>query len=212
MAELLEGLKSNWEGKEDLRRLCLSAPKFGNDDDYVDLIAKDLHYRVCEAVRNIRSYFGTPMIVDGSVASAHYAFGIDTWATPDGRRSGDSYHDGSIAPMMGRDVKGPTAALKSISKIDVLKTTNHLYNQSVSPQFLVGHNAQVFADYLKTWLDLGIHHIQFSVVDREEMLDAQVHPEEHADLIVRVCGYSAYFVDLSKGLQDTVIERTMQCF
>ena len=78
------------------------------------------------------------------------------------------------------------------------------------PQYLVGHNAELFAQYLKTWADLGIHHIQFSIVGRETLLDAQKHPEKYANLMVRVCGYSAYLVDLNKGVQDQVIARTPQ--
>ncbi|MFA4910615.1 MAG: glycine radical domain-containing protein [Desulfobacteria bacterium] len=146
------------------------------------------------------------------MASAPYSFAISTWATPDGRKAGDPFHDGSITPESGMDRNGPTAALKSISKVDPLKSWNHLYNQSFMPQFLQGENANVFADYLKTWGDLGIHHIQFTVVDKDTMLDAQRHPEKHSDLIVRVCGYSAYFVDLSRGLQDEIVKRTEQCF
>lgn len=212
MAELLDVLKKNWEGKEDLRLMFLNeAPKFGNDDDYVDFIARDLYYRVAKETTKFKTYYGTPGFIDGSVASAPYSFAISTWATPDGRKAGDAFHDGSITPETGMDNKGPTAALKSISKIDPLKSWNHLYNQSFMPQFLQGEYRNVFADYLKTWGDLGIHHIQFTVVDKDTMLDAQRHPKRHSDLIVRVCGYSAYFVDLSAGLQDEIMKRTEQC-
>jgi formate C-acetyltransferase len=212
MAELIDIIKDNWEGKEELRMTFINdAPKFGNDDDYVDLIARDLYYKVAEETKKFKTYYGTPGFIDGSTASAPYSFAVSTWATPDGRKAGDPFHDGSITPEGGMDRNGPTAALKSISKIDPLKSWNHLYNQSFMPQFLQGENANVFADYLKTWGDLGIHHIQFTVVDRETMLDAQRDAQKHSDLIVRVCGYSAYFVDLSKGLQDEIIKRTEQC-
>jgi len=213
MAELVDILMNNWEGREDTRMMFLNdAPKFGNDDDYVDLIARDLYYRLAGETKKYKTYYGTPGFIDGSVASAPYSFAISTWATPDGRKAGDPFHDGSITPESGMDRNGPTAALKSISKVDPLKSWNHLYNQSFMPQFLQGENANVFADYLKTWGDLGIHHIQFTVVDKDTMLDAQRHPEKHSDLIVRVCGYSAYFVDLSRGLQDEIVKRTEQCF
>jgi formate C-acetyltransferase len=113
--------------------------------------------------------------------------------------------------VTGRDKKGPTAVLKSVSKVDPLKSTNHLFNQSFAPQFLKNPYEEVFANYLKTFVDLGIHHVQFTTVGTEKMLDAQKYPEKHTDLIVRVCGYSAYFIDLSQGLQEEVIKRTEQC-
>ncbi|MDY7032587.1 MAG: pyruvate formate lyase family protein [Thermodesulfobacteriota bacterium] len=211
MPDLIDILRKNWEGKEDVRMMFLNeAPKFGNDEDYVDLLARDLYYKLAQETKKYKTYYGTPGFIDGSVASAPYSFAVRTWATPDGRKAGDPFHDGSITPESGMDRNGPTAALNSISKIDPLKSWNHLYNQSFMPQFLQGENAELFADYLKTWGDLGIHHIQFTVVDKETMLDAQKKPENYADLIVRVCGYSAYFVDLSKGLQDEIIKRTEQ--
>lgn len=213
MAELIDILKSNWEGKEDVRMMFINeAPKFGNDDDSVDLIARDLLYRVTEETKKYKTYHGLPGCVDGSVASTPYAYSVATWATPDGRKAGDAFHDGTISPESGMDKKGPTAALKSISKVDPLKSWNHLFNQSFLPQFLNRDNANVFADYLNTWGELGIHHIQFNAVGRDEMLDAQIHPEKHSNLIVRVAGYSAYFIDLSKGLQDEIMKRTEQCF
>jgi formate C-acetyltransferase len=173
-----------------------------------------MHYKFADGVQSIKSYPGNvPAIPDGSAASCPYGYSGPTWATPDGRRAGDPYHDGAISPMMGTDRNGPTAALKSISKIDPLRANdNFLLNQTFMPQFLRDEHKEVFADYLNTWGDLGIHHIQFSVVDRETLIDAQEHPEKHDHLIVRVCGYSAYFTDLSKGLQDAVIERTQQSF
>jgi formate C-acetyltransferase len=102
--------------------------------------------------------------------------------------------------------------LKSVGKVDPLLSSNHLFNQRFAPQFLDGENREIFADYLKTWSDLGIHHIQFNVIDPDLLKDAQKNPEKHADLIVRVAGYSAYFVDLTKTLQDDIIGRTEQSF
>jgi formate C-acetyltransferase len=112
---------------------------------------------------------------------------------------------------MGRDKKGPTAALLSVAKVNPVESWNFLFNQTFSPPFLKGQFVERFAYYLKTWADLGIHHIQFTVVQKEDFIGAQEKPEEHTELIVRVCGYSAYFIDLSRGLQDTVIARTAQC-
>jgi formate C-acetyltransferase len=108
------------------------------------------------------------------------------------------------------DKKGPTAVLNSCAKIDTLETYNHLFNQKFQPQFLEGEMKPLFIDYLKTWREKKIPHVQFNIVDRETLMDAKQRPEEYLDLIVRVAGYSAYFVELSEGLQDHIIKRTEQ--
>ncbi len=110
------------------------------------------------------------------------------------------------------DKKGPTAVLKSASKISTVKTYNHLLNQKFTPSALEGDQKEVFVDYIKSWGELGISQVQFNVVDRETLLAAQADPENYSDLLVRVAGYSAYFVDLSKGLQDSIIQRTEKSF
>ncbi|MFX0010591.1 MAG: pyruvate formate lyase family protein [Candidatus Hermodarchaeota archaeon] len=213
MKELSEALKRNWRGKyEELRKMFIDAPKFGNDDDYVDLISRRLGKMVMTETMNCKTNLGTPCIPDGTVASAFWFLGKGCEATPDGRKARETLHDGSISPVGGRDKKGPTAVLKSVSKVDPLVSWNHLFNQSFMPQYLKGHNVEVFAQYLKTWADLGIHHIQFNAVGREILEDAQKNPENYFNLMVRVAGYSAYFVDLSKDLQDSIIARTPQCF
>ena len=212
MAELLDALKKNWEGYEDLRQLCLDAPKFGNDDDYVDQISRELGKRVAEEVKKVKTIFGNPHSPDGTAASSFFLHGATCPATPDGRKAGETFHDGTISPMGAADHKGPTAVLKSVAKVDPLTSWNHLYNQTFLPEYLKGANREMFAAYLKTWADLGIHHAQFTVVERETLLDAQEHPEDHTDLLVRVCGYSAYFIDLNKSLQNQVLSRTSQCF
>jgi pyruvate formate-lyase/glycerol dehydratase family glycyl radical enzyme len=212
MKEMLEALRNNWNGYEDIRRMCLEAPKFGNDDDYVDSISSELGKRVAQETMKCKTNFGTPVIPDGTVASAFWVWGRLCEATPDGRKAGETLHDGSVSPVGSRDQKGPTAVLKSVSKVDPLNSWNHLLNQSFMPQYLVGHSAEIFAQYLRTWADLGIHHIQFSVVGRETLEEAQNHPEKYSNLMVRVCGYSAYFVDLSKDLQNSIIARTPHCF
>jgi formate C-acetyltransferase len=156
--------------------------------------------------------FGYPCRGDGSGVSATYGCALDTPATPDGRRDGDPFADATLSPSQGRDFKGPTAVLKSASKIDTTKTYNHLLNQKFLPSALEGEMKNIFVHYLRSWGDLGVSHIQFNVVDKDTLLDAQKNPEKHPDLIVRVAGYSAYFVDLSKGLQDSIIARTEQSF
>ena len=208
MAELLDALKKNFEGKEELRQMLLGAPKFGNDDDYVDSIAEKVHFRIKEETEKFTTYYGYPYDTDGTNASVGYFLGFDVAATPEGRKAREPLHDGTVSPVQGQDKKGPSAVLKSVSKVDPLLSCNHLFNQRFAPHFLEGENREVFANYLKTWADLGIHHIQFNVIDPGILKDAQKHPEQHADLIVRVAGYAAYFVDLTKSLQDDIIART----
>ncbi len=213
MAELVDVLKKNWEGKEDIRQMFINdAPKFGNDDDYVDAIAKKLFRQVADETMKFKTIMGTSVVPDGTMASGHFMLGDVTNATPDGRKAGEALPDGSVSPVYGRDQSGPTAALRSVSKADAVRSFNHLFNQTFMPQFMKGEYVETFVDYLRTWADLGIHHIQFNVVGRDTLRDAQSHPEEHSDLIVRVAGYSAYFIDLSKKLQETIIDRTQQSF
>jgi pyruvate-formate lyase len=212
MAGLLDAMKKNFEGQEEMRQMLLSAPKFGNDDEYVDSIAEKVHFRILEDTRKYTTYYGYPYDTDGTNASVGYFLGFDVAATPEGRKAREPLHDGTVSPVQGRDKKGPSAVLKSVGKIDPLLSSNHLFNQRFAPQFLEHENREIFADYLKTWSDLGIHHIQFNVIDPDILKDAQKNPEKHADLIVRVAGYSAYFVDLTKTLQDDIIARTEQSF
>jgi pyruvate-formate lyase len=211
MDKLIEALKNNWDGYEDVRQICLKAPKFGNDDDYVDLLSRELARRISEETRRCKTNRGTPVTVDGTAATAWWSFGRVCAATPDGRKAGDPFNDGTISPMAGADKRGPTAVLKSVSKVDPLVTWNHLFNQTFMPQYLVGHNAELFSSYLKTFSDLGIHHIQFTTVGRETLEDAQIHPEKYPNLMVRVAGFAAYFIDLDRNLQDSIIARTPQC-
>lgn len=210
LPELIEIMDRNWEGREDIRQACLNAPKFGNDDDYADLIAREVHHKTEAAMETVKDRFGFSMRGDGSAVSATYGLAADTPATPDGRVDGEPFADSTLAPQAGMDKKGPTAVLNSCAKIDTLQTYNHLLNQKIMPKFLEGDMKPVFINYLKTWMEKKISHIQFNVVDRETLIDAQQHPEKHQDLIVRVAGFSAYFVDLSRGLQDHIIARTEQ--
>lgn len=208
MAQLIEAMDRNWEGFEGIRQLMIQAPKYGNDDDYADEIAVEVHHRTSAVLAEFTDRFGNRCRGDGSGVSATYGLAADTPATPDGRRAGDPFADATLSPIQGADRKGPTAVLRSASKIDTSKTFNHLLNQKFLPSALSGDMARLFVSYLKTWRDLGISHVQFNVVDKETLLEAQRNPQDFQDLIVRVAGYSAYFVDLSKGLQDSIIART----
>jgi formate C-acetyltransferase len=212
MQELLEAMKANWIGYEKVRQLMIKAPKFGNDDDYADAVAAEVHHRTAEVMARSKNRFGFACRGDGSGISATYGAGAAVPATPDGRRDGDPLADATLSPAFGMDQQGPTAVLKSAAKISTERTYNHLLNQKFLPDALAGDMKPIFMSYLRSWGDLDISHIQFNVVDRETLLDAQEHPEKHPDLLVRVAGYSAYFVDLSKGLQDSIIARAEQGF
>ncbi len=212
MSELIKAMDHNWEGFASIREMMIRAPKYGNDDDSIDRIAVEVHHKTAAVLKEFTDRFGQPLRGDGSGVSATYGLAFHTPATPDGRKDSDPFADATLSPSQGRDVKGPTAVLKSASKIKTEKTHNHLLNQKFLPSMLEGDMQKVFVSYLRTWGDLGISHIQFNVIDRETLVDAQKRPEKYPDLIVRVAGYSAYFVDLSRGLQDSIIERTEQSF
>ncbi|MBU2643730.1 hypothetical protein KKI24_03415 [bacterium] len=208
MDRLLEAMKADWKGYEDVRQHLLNAPKYGNDDPYADTIAADVHHKTAAVLARSKNRFGYPLRGDGSGISITYGAGAMVPATPDGRKAGDPLADATLSPGIGSDRQGPTAVLNSAARISTEKTYNHLLNQKFHPSSLEGEMETVFTSYLRSWGDLGISQIQFNVVDRETLLDAQRNPEKHSDLLVRVAGYSAYFVDLSKGLQDSIIERS----
>lgn len=212
LTELIEIMDRNWEGHEEIRQACLNAPKYGNDSDCADEIAREVHYLTEEVIETVTDRFGFSIRGDGSAVSATYGLAVDTPATPDGRANGGFFADSTLAPQPGMDRKGPTAMLNSAAKIETLKTYNHLLNQKFAPKFLEGDMKPIFINYLKTWCEMGVPHVQFNIVDKETLVDAQNNPENYKDLIVRVAGYSAYFVDLTKGLQDHIIARTEQSF
>jgi pyruvate-formate lyase len=140
------------------------------------------------------------------------AMSLRTGATPDGRCDGELLADAVLSPAQGMDRKGPTSVIASTSRVDAINGFCHLFNQRFMPQFLTGKYRDAFVDYIRTWADLGHWHIQFNVVDSEILRKAQENPDEYANLVVRVAGYSAFFIDLSKHTQNDIISRTAQCF
>ncbi|MCP4749349.1 MAG: hypothetical protein GY866_00515 [Proteobacteria bacterium] len=213
LKRFIEILDDDWEGHEDFRQQVINqVPKFGNDDDYVDVLAKAVHERSEEVIREFRDEHGLRYRGDGSGVSATYGLATGTPATPDGRKAGEPFADATLSPVVGRDTHGPTAVLASCAKIDPLKGYNQLLNQKFLPQFLEGENKELFISYLRSWCDMKVPHVQFNVVDKDTLLEAQAHPDKHTNLIVRVAGYSTYFIDLSKGLQDHIIARAEQGF
>ena len=210
MSELIDALKNDWEGKEELRQMFLQAPKFGNDDDYVDILARDVQNGITAVIKSFKNLWGVNFMEDGTAGSSYYNWSGLTGATPDGRKDRDLFNDGTISPTVGTDLKGPTAVLKSVAKIDHVGTFTHLFNQKLTPNTLSDENKDKFVAYLRTFVDLGVHHVQFNVYDRETLLDAQQHPDNYPNLTVKVAGYSSYFVDLGEAVQNQIIARTEQ--
>jgi len=209
MGQLAEAMQANWEGYEELRGICLKVPKYGNDDDYADLIAKDLYRFLAETITKYDFVFGGKHQPGGISISSMWAGGEITGATPDGRYAGEVLADGSMSPMRGRDTTGPTAIIKSASKIDQSLYASTLLNMKFHPTALGGtEDLKKLTALIKTYFSLGGKHVQFNVVSREMLLEAQEQPENHHDLVVRVAGYSAYFIQLGKKVQDEIIART----
>jgi len=212
MDELLDALKSDFAGRyEMLRQVILNkTPKYGEDDDYADKIAKDL---VDQVVSMIESYPPSPIRRASKRAyflptTAHVYFGKVTGATPDGRKAGFPVSEG-ISPVQGSDRKGIAAVFRSVSKCDWDKTGGALLNQRLSPDLLEGEeNVKKLAQLIRTFFMMGGHHVQFNVVSTELLKEAQRRPKDFQDLMVRVAGYSDYFVNLPKGLQEEIIART----
>jgi len=211
MAEMLEALRANWEGFEAMQQDFLRVAKFGNDDEFADAWAVKYMKGISETAGQVKDAWGHPCTFDGSTAAAYQVVGLCCGATPDGRFAMESFADGTISPTFGTDLCGPTASLNSIAKIPYL--FSQLVNQRFMPSFLEGEKRELFAAYIRSWYEKGtISHIQFNVVDDEILRDAQERPELYSDLQVRVAGYSAFWVDLPKQTQDTIIARVEHCF
>ncbi len=212
LKELKQALAANWEGYENVRKMCLQAPKYGNDIDYVDLIAKDLYQFLLDEEANYHT-FGRPVLgnvkgIGGASISSMFAGGTIIGATPDGRLAGTTLSDGTVSPAQGRDINGPTAMLKSAAKINQAACSSTLLNIKLHPSSISNReDLKKLGLLIQTYADMGGKWVQFNVVGNEQLLDAQKHPENYRDLIVRVAGYSAYFIDLSKGVQDDIIRR-----
>lgn len=208
--ELVKALDANWDGFEEMRKMCLSAPKYGNDDDYADEVAKDLFKFFISEESNYQGINrGRVFGIGGASITSMWPGGAVTGATPDGRPAGEVVADGTVSPVQGRDSRGPTAVLKSAMKIDQVLCASTLLNMRFHPTALQSdEDLKKLAVLIRTYFSFGGKWIQFNVVSRETLLDAQMNPESYRDLVIRVAGYSAYFVQLGKALQDDIIART----
>ena len=213
MEELIEAMEHNFEGYDMIANLVRNkTPKYGNDDDYADDIMKDVFNFYQKTVTGRPNMKGGTYRINMLPTTCHVYFGEVMNASPNGRLAQKPVSEG-ISPEKGADVNGPTAVVKSASKMDHLRTGGTLLNQKFTPSVVKGEEGlDHMADLIKSYFNMDGHHIQFNVVDRETLIQAQKHPDEYKDLIVRVAGYSDHFRNLSKVLQDEIIERTEQSF
>ncbi|MHC4145706.1 MAG: trans-4-hydroxy-L-proline dehydratase [Planctomycetota bacterium] len=211
MDELLAAMKADFEGYEHLQHTLLEhSPKYGNDDDYADSITEqvfDAFYNLLNGRPNTK---GGKYRVNLLPTTVHIYFGSVTGALPCGRKAGEPVSEG-ISPSRGGDRKGPTAVIKSAARIDHARTGGTLLNMKFNPQVLTGEDdIEKLTHLIRAYFKLDGHHIQFNVITAETLREAQQNPEHHRDLIVRVAGYSDYFVDVGRDLQEEIIARTEQ--
>lgn len=213
MEAIISACKDDFKGHDDIFDLVYNkTPKYGNDDDYADDILRDVSESLQDAIAGRTTPKGSKTIVEFLPTTCHVYFGQVMEASPNGRHAGIALPDG-ISPEKGADRNGPTAVIKSASKIDQLKTGGALLNQKFTPSVVAGERGlQSMAALIRSYFAMDGHHLQFNVIDSKTLLDAQKNPEEYRELIVRVAGYSDYFNNLDKALQDEIINRTEQNF
>ena len=209
--ELLEALQADFKGYEIIQTMLLNkVPKYGNDVKWVDELGAKWAGYFRERMKDYTNYRGGLYHTGMYTVSAHVPMGENVGASSDGRNALTPLADGGMSPVYGRDMAGPTAVLKSVSRMKDSYTTNGgLLNMKFLPEFFKTETGMMkFENFLRAFVDLKIPHIQFNVVRREDLLDAKLHPEQHRSLTIRVAGYTAYFVELAGKLQDEIIERT----
>lgn len=212
MRDLAGVLASDFAGSNEVQGILAQVPKYGNDDQYVDAIAAETAKMFCNEVRKHRDPFGGTYVPVLGVANWHWAAGSLTGALPDGRRKGLPLADGGVSACYGRDRRGPTCLIRSATTVDHYMTGGTLLNLKFEPSvFDDPETIQKFLALLGGFFELGGHHCQFNVISAEELREAQKKPEQYRHLIVRVAGYSAHFVQLSKTVQDEIIARTTYC-
>jgi pyruvate formate-lyase/glycerol dehydratase family glycyl radical enzyme len=209
MVELLTVIRDDFVGHERTRQMLLNrTPKYGNDDDDADAVMVSLFEAYFDAIEGRRNTKGGAYHIDLLPTTVHVYFGSVTGALPGGRRAWAPLSEG-ISPVQGADRRGPTAVIKSVAKMDHVRTAGTLLNQKFTPQLLKDDDdLDKLVHLIRTYFALDGHHVQFNVVDAATLRSAQVNPEEYRSLIVRVAGYSDYFCDLTEALQDEIIART----
>ena len=209
MAGLMQALRDNFEGHDSLRRALMDAPKFGNDDDAVDELTNELYMQWAHSAERVRNWLGEPWRPSTLSVTTQVLLGKPCGASPDGRKAGEFLADGAVSAFPGTDISGPTSLIKSAAKVDALALQSTLFNMKFNPSAVEGDaGAAKFIALNDAYFQLGGYQVQYNIVDRKMLLDAQKHPENYSDLLVRVAGFTARFVDLGKDVQRQVIERT----
>jgi formate C-acetyltransferase len=209
--KLLSLLESNFEGNEMTRQMLLTQiPKFGNDIAWVDELGLKWARKFTNKISSFTNHRGGKYHTGFYTVSAHVPMGNNVAATPDGRFSNTPLADGGLSAVYGRDINGPTALLHSVSRIDsMLGSNGTLLNMKFLPSFFSTKNdIRKFSFFLRGLIRLKISHVQFNVVNKDELLKAQKEPEKYRNLTIRVAGYTAYFTELAEDLQNEIIERT----
>lgn len=209
METLVNALKADWKGFEELQKKAKSCPKYGNDDDYVDDIAAEISNHFYKEVHQYKDVFGSPFLTAFMGISNYIPMGRVLGATPDGRRNGEPSSEG-VSPFVGSDISTPLAAMKSTTKVNQeIHSGGTLLNLRINPEIVSTKRGQAnLGAMIQSLFSLGGFHVQFNCISSEILRDAQKHPENYRDLLVRVAGYSTQFVNLSKSMQDAIIART----
>ena len=209
MATLAKALQADWAGYEDLREQAKAAPKYGNDDDYVDSIAQKLANHFYHEIHQYKDIFGSPFLTAFMGISNYIPMGRVLGATPDGRKGGEPSSEG-VSPFVGTDTSTPLAAMRSTAKLNQeVHSGGTLLNLRLNPELVATKRGQAnLGAMVQTLFSLGAFHVQFNCISSDTLRDAQAHPENYKDLLVRVAGYSTQFVNLSKSMQDAIIART----
>ena len=210
MDELLDAMDKNWEGYEELRKLAQDAPKYGNDDDYVDDIARRIGNHYYEEAHKYTDIYGKTFTTAFMGISNFIPTGRVIGATACGRKATEPISEG-VSPVAGTDTSTPLAAMKSVAKMNQdIHSGGTLLNMRLSHDLVsTPRGRNNLASMIQSFFDMGAFHIQFNTLSSKTLLDAQAHPENYRDLLVRVAGYSTQFVHLSKTLQDSIIRRTV---
>jgi len=206
---MVDALDKNFVGEEKILHLIKTTPKFGNDIDYVDSIVNEVLVNVSDEFSKYEGFGGLRYTVAGGSVIANLPLGKATGALPDGRLAGLPLSEGGISPYQGRNISGPTATMKSVAKLDLIKASGgNVLNMRFSPDSLSNETKlKKFALMIRNFCETGGDLVQFNIIDTATLLDAQKHPENYRDLLVRVATYSAYFVDLPVEQQNDIIAR-----
>ncbi|MBN1321014.1 MAG: hypothetical protein JXA87_09250 [Thermoleophilia bacterium] len=210
MAGLIDALDKDFEGEDRLLHALTNAPKFGNDDDYVDSIVNDVIALFDRELGRHNGLCGARPALAVASGTGHMLMGSMVGATPEGRKAGEPFAEGGISPHQGRNTSGPTATLRSVAKLDLMKARGgSVLNMKFNPDALAGpEKRNKFMSMLRMYCETGGYHVQFNIVDAKTLRDAQRHPNDYRDMLVRVATYSAKFVELSPRMQEDIIART----